>query len=156
MTKRIIKRLAWLAFAGIIITAGLLVYLFNKPHRNVQKTEVFAEIKIKDLLNEFLADAAKANAKYLSGDGNSKVLVVEGRVYSITANQKNEKVVLLKEEDSKAGVSCTFTAATNANAETLKPGDIVKIKGALTAGNSYEAGLDLYNHAILIQCDIIK
>jgi hypothetical protein len=35
-------------------------------------------------------------------------------------------------------------------------GDIVKIKGAITAGNRYEADLELYENAILVQCDIVK
>jgi hypothetical protein len=54
------------------------------------------------------------------------------------------------------GVSATFTKQTSANTMAVKVGDIIKIKGAITAGNRYDADLDLYEHAILVQCDIEK
>jgi hypothetical protein len=156
MTKKTIKRIGWVILAGIITTGAAGAYMWFKPHRNVQATKAYAELKVQDLVNEFTADAAKANAKYLASDGNSKVLIVEGRVSTISANQNEEKVIVLKEEGAKAGVSATFTHKTSLNAETVKAGDIIKIKGAIAAGNSYDADLDLYEHAILVQCDIIK
>ena len=156
MKKKTIKRIGLVILAGIIIAGSIGAYMFFKPHRNVQATAAFAELKVADLVNEFTADAAKANAKYLASDGNSKVLIVEGRVIKISDNQSGEKVIVLKDEGAKVGVSATFTKATMANTESIKVGDVIKIKGAITAGNSYDADLDLYEHAILVQCDIVK
>lgn len=156
MTKKTLKKLAWFTLSAIAVALIVIIYMFNKPHRNVQAADVFVVIQTKDLLNEFTSDASKANAKYLSDDGNSKVLVVIGPVSSITTNQKNEKVIILKEPGANVGVSCTFTEQTNAHVNNIKVGDMAKIKGAITAGNSYDADLDLYNHAILVQCDLIK
>lgn len=156
MTKKTMKRIGLVALAGIIIAGSIGAYMWFKPHRNVQETKAYAELKAQDLVNEFTADAAKANAKYLASDGNSKVLIVEGRVSNVTINQNGEKVIVLKDEGAKAGVSATFTQQTSSNVESVKAGDIIKVKGAITAGNSYDADLDLYEHAILVQCDIVK
>jgi hypothetical protein len=156
MKKKTIKRIGLTLLAGIIIAGSIGAYLYFKPHRNVQATSAYAILKIQDLTNEFTADAAKANAKYLASDGNSKVLIVEGRVSKISTNQNGEQVIVLKDEGAKVGVSATFTKQTSANTMAVKVGDIIKIKGAITAGNRYDADLDLYEHAILVQCDIEK
>lgn len=150
------KRIGLVVLACIIIAGSIGAYIWFKPHRNVQATNAFAELKARDLVNEFTTDAARANAKYLASDGNSKVLIIEGRVSNISSNQNGEKVIVLKDEGARAGVSATFTQKTSPNVETVKVGDVIKIKGAITAGNSYDADLDLHEHAVLVQCDIIK
>lgn len=156
MKQKKIKLVVSVILAVLLITGSIGAYLFFKPHRNVQETEAYATIKARELTNEFTADAAKANAKYLASDGNSKVLIVEGRVSTVSTNQKGEQVIVLKDEDSKVGVSATFTKETGSNTASVKIGDLVKIKGSITAGNRYDADLDLHEHAILVQCDIIK
>lgn len=150
------KRIGLLILAGVVMAGSIGAYLFFKPHRDVQATIAFAELKVSELVNEFTVDAGKANAKYLQSDGNSKVLIVEGRVKKISENQNNEKVIVLKDERAKVGVNATFTKVTTANTQSIKVGDIVKIKGATTAGNRYDADLELYKNAILVQCDIVK
>ena len=156
MNKKTLKRIAAGILVIIIIAVSIGAYMWFKPHRDVQATKAFAEMKTSELLQEFSADANAANAKYLSRDGNSKVLVVEGRVSKISTNQSGEAVIVLKDEGAKVGVSGTFTLKTSPNTAGIKVGDIIKIKGAITTGNSYDADLDLYEHAVLVQCDIIK
>jgi len=150
------KRIGLVMLAGIVIAGLIGTYLFFKPHRDVQATSAFAELKASKLVSEFTADAGKANAKYLASDGNSKVLIVEGRVSKISDNQNGEKVIVLKDEGAKVGASATFTQTTSLSVGTIKVGDVVKIKGAVTAGNRYDADLDLYEHAIIVQCDIVN
>jgi len=156
MKKKTMKRIGLMLLAGVIIAGSIITYLFLKPHRNVQETSAYETLKSQDLTNEFTVDAAKANTKYLVSDGNSKVLIVEGRVSKISTNQNGEQVIVLKDEGAKVGVSATFTQQTSANTLAVKVGDIVKIKGAITAGNRYDKELDLYEHAILVQCIIEK
>lgn len=156
MNKKTLKRIGAGILVIIIIAGSIGAYMWFKPHRDVQATKAFAEMKTSELLQEFSADAKAANAKYLSHDGNSKVLVVEGRVSKISTNQSGEAVIVLKDEGAKVGVSGTFTLKTSPNTAGIKEGDIIKIKGAITTGNSYDADLDLYEHAVLVQCDIIK
>lgn len=156
MKKKTIKRISLIIFIGIVIAGSVGAYMWFKPHRDVQAANAFATLTAKQLTDEFTADAAKANAKYLANDGNSKVLIVEGRVSSISENQNDDKVIVLKDEGDKVGVIAGFTKETNANTVSVKVGDIIKIKGAITAGNRYDADLNLYEHAILIQSDVFK
>lgn len=156
MKKKTIKQIGVLILTGILIGESIGAYMWFKPHRNVQSTEVYAEIKVKDLVNEFSNNNAAANEKYLSSDGNSKVLIVEGRVSRITKNQEGVNVLILKEKNAEVGVSATFTKETSAHVNGIKEGDVIRIKGAITAGNSYAKDLDLYEHAVLIQCDVVK
>ena len=109
MTKKTIKRIGLIILAGVILAGSIGAYMWFKPHRNVQATKAFAELKVAELINEFSTDAAKANEKYLARDGNSKVLIIEGRVSKIATNQNGEKVLVLKDEGAKVGVSATFT-----------------------------------------------
>jgi hypothetical protein len=81
---------------------------------------------------------------------------VEGRVSKISTNQAGETVIVLKKEGAKVGVGATFSKETGGNTTGVKEGDIIKVKGAITAGNSYDADLDLYEHVVLVQCDIVK
>lgn len=156
MRKTLLNYLLWTILAVVVIAGSLATYMWFMPHRNVRSTRAFAEMEAKALVLEFTADAAKANAKYLASDGNSKVLILEGRVESITSNQRNEKVVLLKDEGARAGVSCTFTEDGNGALNDVKKGDIIKVKGAITAGNRHDPDLDLTEHAVLVQCTLIK
>jgi hypothetical protein len=156
MNKKTLKRIGAGILVIIFIAGSIGAYMWFKPHRDVQATKAFAEMKSSELLQEFSTDANAANAKYLSRDGNSKVLVVEGRVSKISTNQSGEAVIILMDEGAKVGVSGTFTLKTSPNTAGIKVGDIIKIKGAITTGNSYDANLDLYEHTVLVQCDIIK
>lgn len=154
--SKLFKRIA--LFGGIAVIAGLSVglYLFFKPHRNVQKEEAFATISAKELTKAYTTDAKKANELYLSADGNSKVLVVTGVISKISTNQAGEQVVLLMDDGEQVGVQATLLNTAESPIRQLKQGEQVAIKGAITAGNSYDADLDLYEHAILIQAALVE
>jgi hypothetical protein len=156
MNKKTIKRIGLIILAVIIIAGGIGAYAWFKPHRNVQATKAFAELKVNDLVNEFSADAATANRKYLASDGNSKVLTVEGRVSKISVNQNGETVIVLKDHGARAGVIATLLKETSDKIAGIKEGDVIQVKGVITAGSSYDADLDLYEHAVLVQSDIVK
>lgn len=156
MKKKTLKKWGLIFLAGLVIAGSVAAYLFFKPHRDVQQTNAFVSIQVSQLTGEFEKDAATANEKYLASDGNSKVLIIEGRVSKISSNQNNEQVIVLKDEGAKVGVSGTFTKESSSHLGSIKVGDIIKIKGAITAGNRYDADLDLYEHAVLVQCDVVK
>ena len=97
-----------------------------------------------------------ANAKYLNEEGESAVLAVTGKVSSITTDQINQKVILLKGADAHAGVSCTFTEETNNQASNVKIGQSLTIKGVIRSGAGYDEDLELYEDVILEKCTIVK
>ncbi len=145
----------------IIVIAGILAavypaYLYFMPHRDVQDTEAFAALSSKQLVDEYLKDNAKANAKYLEKDGNSKVLIIEGVISSITKDQNDQTVILLKDADEEAGVNCTFLKDAESRIKNLKVGDNIKIKGFITLGASYDDDMEMYEDVIMQDCDIIE
>jgi len=156
MKKKIIKWGLILLVSGLVIGGGIVFYLFNMPHRDVQAAAVDYEITATQLVQEYLDNAQAANNKYLQEEGESKILAVSGTVASIDEDMKQQKVVLLKNTDAKAGVSCTFTASTNVHAEKLKAGDQVKIKGVIRSGADYDEDLELYEDVIMEKCDVIN
>lgn len=145
-----------LLIVGILSAAGIALYLFNKPHRDVQAAKSDYTLSSNDLVQEYLQNPYEANQKYLDESGNSKIIVVTGRVHSITRDLNNQLVVLLKEDHDPAGVSATFTETTNASAEKLSIGQTIAIKGVIRAGAGYDEDLDLYEDVILEKSDVFK
>lgn len=145
----------------IIVILGALaavypLYLFFMPHRDVQKTEAFASLSSKELIDEYLKDNNTANEKYLASDGNSKVLTIKGTIASISVDQNNQTVFLLKNEGENAGVNCTFLPDAIERIKDFKVGDKIKVKGFITMGASYDEDLEMYEDVIMQDCDISK
>ena len=155
MKKKIVKWGLILLVSGTVIGGGAVLYMFNMPHRNVQAASADFQLEAKQLVNEFLADAGASNNKYLQEEGESKIIAVTGIVASIDEDMKQQKVVLLKDAGEKAGVSCTFMASTNANAENLRKGSKVTIKGVIRSGAGYDEDLELYEDVIIEKCDVL-
>lgn len=156
MKRKIIKWGLIVFAAGLLIAGGTAVYLFNMPHRDVQAADVDYQVRASQLVQEYLDNAESANNKYLNQDGVSKILAVSGTVASIDEDMNQQKVILLKDDEAKAGVSCTFTQATNSNAQNLKLGEMVTLKGVIRSGAGYDEDLEMYEDVILEKCDILK
>ncbi|MEX1131683.1 MAG: hypothetical protein WEC15_00525 [Flavobacteriales bacterium] len=154
-TKRSLLRKGLIIGLIIALAGGAYAYyLFNMPHRDVVGAKADLTLAADALVNEFLADAAVANAKYLDAEGESKVLAISGTVAAVETDLSGQTVVLLKNAGADAGVRCSFTEATNAQAATLTIGDNTTIKGVIRAGAAYDEDLELYEHAILEKCSI--
>lgn len=154
--KRIVKLTAILGVAGLVIGTGIVIYLFNMPHRDVQKSDTDFSLTTSQLVNEYLSDKEKANNKYLAKDGDSKILEVKGTIFSVSEDYEGRTVILLKEGSDKAGVNCFILAGTNINKETLKAGKSITVKGVIRSGAAYDEDLGLYENVILEKCSIIK
>lgn len=137
-----------------VLAGGYGLYLWNLPHRDVRAARIDYQVTARQLVEEYLANRTAADAKYLVEGGDSKILAITGTVRKLSTNQNGETVVVLREAEAKAGVSCTFTAATNAQAAALKPGDTVTIKGVIRAGAEYSEILELYVDAVVEKCSI--
>lgn len=153
--KKIFKIMLIVIGGAILIGGGVGYYMFNKPARDVQSTKTDFSYKASEIVTEYLTDSKKANAKYLAENGESKVLEITGVVAEISEDFNNQKVILLKAEGEKAGVSCTFTAETNANTLNIKIGDQVTIKGVIRSGASFDEDLDMYENVIMEKSDLV-
>ena len=154
--KRILRALLIAAGSGIIIAIGTVLYVFNMPHRDVQSAKSDYTVTSAQIVGEYLTDQDEANRKYLSDDGDSKILKVTGMVSKKSEDYNGQVVLLLKEEGDKAGVSATFTSETNTNASGVEIGELVTVKGVIRSGASYDEDLELYEHVILEKSDIVN
>jgi len=154
--KKIFKTLLILIGIVILVAGSIGYYMFNMPARDVQNTKTDFSYAASEIVNEYLADNHKANDKYLDEEGNSKVLEISGIVAEISEDFNNQKVILLKSEGAKAGVSCTFTPETNANNKNIKIGDQIIIKGVIRSGASYDEDLEMYENVIIEKSDIVS
>jgi len=152
--KKLIRIAAIIVLTGGLIGGASAIYMFNMPHRDVLASDADYSLTNTEIISEYLADKRAADDKYLAEDGNSKILNVTGTISKISDNYNNEKVVLLKEEGDKAGVSATFTAETNHKLSDLKVGEIITVKGVIRSGASYDEDLGLYENVILEKSDI--
>lgn len=154
--KRIFKTIAIVGIAGLIIGGGIGLYMFNMPHRNVQSAKVDYSLTSTQIVSEYLSDKSTANRKYLAADGDSKILEITGQVSKISEDYNGQKVVLLKGNSDKAGVSATFTAETNNNLAGVEQGQIITVKGVIRSGAAYDEDLGIYENVILEKSDVIK
>jgi len=152
MKKKIIIGGGLIAIIGVCV----VLYMFFMPHRDVQSTSADEEINATELVNAFLTNRENANNKYLSDNGESKILAVNGRIEAISEDQLGQKVVLLRQKEDKMGVSCSFTLETNIQTSNFKVGDLVKIKGVIRSGAEYDEDLDLAEDAIVEKCSVVE
>ncbi len=154
--KKIIKINSILIGIGIITAGGIIYYMFNMPHRDIQASKTDYVINAGQLIAEYLSDPAAANEKYLEESGESKILEISGQVATITEDFKDQKVVLLKSPENKAGLSCTFTYKTNASLNGIQQGQHIVVKGVIRAGASYDEDLQMYGDVIMEKCDVVS
>ncbi|MFT5723738.1 MAG: hypothetical protein ACI9JN_000855 [Bacteroidia bacterium] len=150
LSKRIILIIVSLGLIGLLTVA----YFYFMPHRNVVGMGSDFQMTSTALVDEYISNADQANDKYLNEEGESKIIEVTGTVFSVTKDMNEQNVVLLKSPNAKAGVSCTFIAETNNQAEALQIGDDVTVKGVIRSGAGYDADLDMYEDVILEKCNI--
>lgn len=157
MKRKKIFRIAIIVFAaGIITVTGVVLYMFNMPHRDVLKADADYSLNSSALVKEYLENATAANDKYLSEDGDSKILQVTGIVASISEDYSSQKVVLLKDSSDQAGVSATFTQETGSSLDGVTAGQEITVKGVIRSGASYDKDLGFYENVLLEKSVLIK
>lgn len=154
--KKIILLVVIIAILGGIAVASYGLYEYYRPERDIQASKADFELSVKDLVKEYLADEAKANQKYLSADGNSKIIVLEGKIKSIEETENKEKVVALRATGDEVGFRCIFLKESSENAKGLKEGQAVKIKGSITGIPKYDEDFEEYTDGTLSNCDLVK
>ena len=150
--RKLIRTGIIVAFTGIVIAGLIGLYMFNMPHRDVQSTKTDYQLTVTSLVNEYLENAESANEKYLASDGDSKILEVSGTVTKISEDFSGKQVIILKNKNDKAGVSCTFNEKVN----VPSLGATATAKGVINAGASYDADMELYQDVVLSNCTLVN
>jgi hypothetical protein len=151
------KKLFLSVFVILILAGGITAYvIYNMPHRDVQATNIDFETTSYDIVEEFLSDYNLANSKYLDENGESKIILVEGIVKEKYKDKKDQVVIVLGKKNDYANVSCTFMESTNKNTNDVEVGSLIKIKGVIRSGASFDEDMELYEDVIIEKCNIIK
>lgn len=111
--------------AGLVcaITGGIIVYrIYTKEHRDVTK-EQGVQLSAQRLFDEFKANEAEANKKYLD-----KAIQMTGEIVEVSTNQDGNIVVNFKTNDPLFVINCTFKT----NPGQLKAGETITFKGICT------------------------
>lgn len=142
MTGKFKKNILFIIIALAVIALVAGYFLWNQPHRNVKDAEA-VEISAVSLYNVFINDSAKAKAGYLN-----KILKVSGIISSVSVNQKNQKIILLKTNEAGASVNCTMEE----NINNYKTGDNIVIKGICIGYIPGDADMKLPGDVFLTRC----
>ena len=116
------------AFITIFIGA-VFGYVWKEYHRKPADTKYLADqerIEAMALVKEFITDETTANRLY-----NDKVVSVKGTVLKIETNGDTRDIVL-GNETSPQGVICEFQAKHKKEADEIRPGQQIIVKGICT------------------------
>jgi len=125
----------------VAFLAGFLVYLYNKPTRNIT-TETGIPVTAAELYTQFTSDHLQANEVYLN-----KVLQVSGQVLAIKHSRYAAPVVILNTGDPMCGIACSFNNNVSPTAQPVKPGEKIIIKGVCTG---------YVNHVVLSNSSLVN
>ncbi|RTL55693.1 MAG: hypothetical protein EKK39_02520 [Sphingobacteriales bacterium] len=120
--KKTLKYFLILVVVVAIAATGFVVYVYNKPHRNVAK-EKAVTLTAEQLYHAFKDNEQQANQLYLD-----KVIELTGRIAQIATNQQGQTVIDFNTADSMVTINCTFKNKP----PNIKVGDSVHFKGICT------------------------
>ena len=105
--KKGVKIFLITVFSGILISSGVVYYIFNKPHRDIKGEKPAFIMDAKALFEEFNFDEDAGNLKF--GD---KVIQVKGKIVEITINDFDVSIIL---NDEIEGINCALDSVAFVN-----------------------------------------
>jgi DNA/RNA endonuclease YhcR with UshA esterase domain len=110
---------------AILMVGGVAtgIYLWNKPHQNMQRATADLTLTAAELMAAFNTDENAANTKYLD-----KVVAVTGKVATATTTE-GTTVVSLEANDDFGVVSCELDKLSKHKRTTFSQGEEVTLKG---------------------------
>lgn len=110
-----------------LIGAGIGVYLWNKPHENMDRAKTDVQISASELFTAFAENEAQANETYLD-----KVIAVTGKVREVSNSPEGITKVTLDSGDEMFGVICQLDELSDHQRTDFQPGEAVTFKGKCT------------------------
>jgi len=143
--KKSVKIFLIIVVVGLVTGLSTVYYVFNKPHRNIEKESPSFTMAAAALYSDFNNDEVGANDKYAD-----KVIEVKGEIVELTIENYQVSIVL---DDEMEGVNCGLDSLTvvknNEMIKSLKVGDAITLKGKCD-------GFDMIMGVVLTQCFIIN
>lgn len=138
-------------FCTVILGAGFGLDIWFAPHRDVRTAPVFEEFDVHDFTTEFISNYQSATEKYLSDDGDSKIVTMTGTITEIDTNLNEEIVIELSGENTEASARFTLAYDQMEKASELKAGDKTKLTGVVSCGAYFDSDFNRYIDAVLEQ-----
>ncbi|MDB4286343.1 OB-fold putative lipoprotein [bacterium] len=120
--KPLYKVLIAIILLGIVAAFAVGYLTANKEHVDLNAEKADITLPASQLFDEYEADEAAADAKYLNN-----IIEVEGVVESVNPTDEGGATVMIKNESDMFGVSCAFLK----NPEFI-PGQNVTVRGNCT------------------------
>ncbi len=143
--KKGLKNLLILGLIGALIGAGVVYYVFNKPHRDVKGEVPTYTMDAQDLYSEYNENEDAGNAKF--GD---KVIQISGSIVDISDEGGEISLVL---NDEMEAINCALDSMMIVNnkalVENLEIGKNVTLKGKCD-------GFDMIMGVVLTRCYIVE
>jgi len=125
------RRLLLFLIAGITVASGIFLYVWYKPHRDIQNEKSKYSLTAGSLHEAYLADEANANNLYLD-----KTIEISGTISDV-----KEGIIILNDL-----VVCNLLEGAGMKAVQLGQGKKVTIKGRVTGFD------ELFEEVRLDQC----
>ena len=137
------KRYAFWSLAVVIVTGVIIGYrLWNKPHENIKNASA---IKINAIA---LYNTLANDSLHMSSSLINQVLVVSGKVKSVSENQQKQQVILLETNVPDGSVNCTMEEKV----KIVKAGDSILLKGICMGYTGGDQDIQLPGDVFLIRC----
>ena len=120
---------------SFVIGLILALYMYNKPHPDLESQEADVQVSSTDLFQAFDADEAAANEQYLN-----TLIEVAGPVVEVSSLADGGYTVVLGAAEQAFGVNCAFLPADSEGVDKLATGDLITVKG-LCAGMLMDVNL---------------
>ena len=109
--------------SAILISSVIAVLMYFKPHRSVRDEEASFRLSVKELVDAFVDNEARANQMYVG-----KVIEVHGSLKEMILNDST-LILLMGDSAQMTGVSCYLQKDQKDKYTTLKRGGPVTVKG---------------------------
>jgi hypothetical protein len=97
--------------------------VYYKPHRSVKREEAAYRLTVKQLVDSFSNNEARANDLYAG-----RVIEVEGRLKEMILNDST-LILLMGDSAQMTGVSCYLNRDQKEKYTSLRRGENVRVKG---------------------------
>lgn len=146
MSKKVIKTVLLTLVLCTVIAASIGYYFINKGPKDVKNSSAI-KIDAESLYTKFSTDSNYAIKKYAG-----KILEVIGKVNTISTNQQNEKIILIKTNVVGASVNCSMEEDPG----NIQINDHVVIKGICSGIGQGDIDMGIPGDVYLTRCFIIK
>lgn len=141
LKKQYIKWFVVLISFLLIVSISGFYFVYNKPHRNIEKSKAAFKLNSSDLLNAFEEDLLESNKKYVD-----QIIEVTGTIQLVNLSKGNASILLLKEGDF-FGINCSFSEERINELNNVSKGDLITVKGECKG---------YIDDVLLNQCILIK